>query len=53
MKKYLLGLLTGIAGALVLRETYAKGFNKGIKECGDRLDFIAKVQDLKKKDGES
>ena len=53
MKKYLLGILTGITGALVLREAYAKGFNKGLKECGEKLDFIAKVQDLKKKDGES
>ena len=52
MKKYLLGLLTGIGGALVLREAYAKGFNKGVKECSDKIDFIAEVQKIKNKKGE-
>lgn len=54
MRKYLFGIFTGIVGALVIREAYAKGFNKGVKECSDKLDFIAEVQKLnKKKDGES
>lgn len=53
MRKYLFGIFTGIVGALVIREAYAKGFNKGIKECSEKLDFIAKVQELNKKDEES
>ena len=50
MKKYLFGILTGIAGALVVREAYVKGFKKGLKECTDKLDFIAAVQEVKEKD---
>ena len=53
MRKYLFGILTGIAGALVVKEAYAKGVEKGIKQCTDKLDFIAKIQELKKEDGES
>lgn len=53
MKKYLFGIFTGIAGALALKGAYARGFKKGIKECTDKLDFIAKVQEIKKKDEES
>ena len=55
MNKYLFGILTGIAGALAVKKAYAKGYKKGIKECADKLDFIAKVQEItnKKKAGES
>ena len=52
MNKYLFGILTGIAGALALKGAYAIGFKKGIKECCDELDFIATVQELKKKNEE-
>lgn len=53
MSKYLIGAFGALVGVLVLREAYAKGYNKGVKECTDKLDFIAEVQKLKKKDGES
>lgn len=52
-EKYLFGVLTGIAGALALKGAHARGFKKGVKECADKLDFIAKVQEIKSKDEES
>ena len=54
MNKYLFGIFTGIVGALVVKAAYAKGFNKGINECKDRLELAINIQEInKKKDGES
>ena len=33
MKKLLPGLLVALVGGLLCRESYARGFNKGVDEC--------------------
>ena len=53
MNKYLVGALGTIIGALVIKGAYAKGRKEAYKEMSDKLDFIVKVNELHKKDGES
>ena len=55
--KTLLGAILGILGCVVLREAYAKGFNKGVEECKKSLegsmDIIKAVKDSENKEEES
>lgn len=53
MNKYLMGALGVVIGALALKGAHAKGRKEAYKEINDKLDFIVKVQELNKKDGES
>ena len=55
--KTLLGAILGVLGCVVLREAYAKGFNKGAEECKKSLegsmDIIKAVNDSENKEEES
>ena len=53
MKKYLVGALGAMIGALVIKGAYAKGRKEAYKEINDKLDFINEVHKLNKKAKES
>lgn len=53
MNKYLMGAFGALIGALVIKGAHAKGRKEAYKEINDKLDFIVKVHELNKKDGES
>ena len=53
MRKYLVGALGVVVGALVIKGAYAKGRREAYKEMLDKLNFIEKVHELNKKDEES
>lgn len=57
MKKLLPGLLVALVGGLLCRESYARGFNKGVDECkkvvnmsNDLTEIILRKQENEKED---
>ena len=46
MKKLLPGLLTALVGAIVCREVYARGFNRGVGECKKVINMTMNVTDI-------
>lgn len=51
--KTLLGAVLGVLGCVVLREAYAKGFNKGVEECINLMEStLDVVETVKKKENE-
>ena len=52
MRKYLIGAVGALIGVFAVREAYAKGFNKGVDECKDRLEFAISIKEKEKKDDE-
>lgn len=39
MRNIIKGSIVVILGAVVLRDVYATGYNKGVKYCKDQLEF--------------
>lgn len=54
MKKLLPGLLVALVGGLLCRESYARGFNKGVDECKSVVNMLMDVNEIisKKKENE-
>ena len=55
MKDVTKGILIGVAGAIICRDIYAYGFNKGQDCILDKLNFMLTVKDAVEKEckGES
>lgn len=45
------GVIITIVGAVVCREFYARGYNKGGKDVIERLDLMVKVKDAVENQG--
>ncbi len=45
------GVLIGVAGALICREFYAHGYNKGQDVIIDKINLMVKVKDAVEKEG--
>ena len=54
MKKLLPGLLVALVGGLLCRESYARGFNKGVDECKRVVNMSMDLTEIisKKKENE-
>ena len=55
MKDVTKGILIAITGAIICRECYACGYNKGWKDCLEKLNLMVKVKEAVEKEckGES